>query len=117
MLSPEVGPVMEVVLVIASMLLLASVAAAVALDRGPFSAPPARPGMAGPINTDQISVGHPETPAAGRWVGHEASVRACNDLQAQLRSGRLSCAAYRRAMADVSASHDRRHPLLIPPEA
>jgi hypothetical protein len=122
MLSREVGPVMEVVLVIASMLLLASVAAAVALDRGPFSAPPARPGMAGsittgPISAGQVGAGQPESPAAGRWVGHEASVRACNDLQAQLRSGRLSCAAYRRAMADVSASHDRRHPLLIPPEA
>jgi hypothetical protein len=116
MLSPEVETVMEVVLVIASMLLLASVAAAVALDRGPFSAPPPRPGPgpAGPIGPPAVQ---PETPAAGRWVGHEASVRACDDLQAQLRSGRLSCADYRRAMADVSASHDRRHPLLIPPEA
>lgn len=103
---------MEVVLVIASMLLLASVAAAVALDRGPFSAPPPRPGTAGPIRVDL-----PETPAAGRWVGHEASVRACDDLQAQLRSGLLSCADYRRAMADVSAAHDRRHPLPVPPEA
>jgi hypothetical protein len=107
-----VGPVMEVVLVIASMLLLASVAAAVALDRGPFSAPPARPGTAGPPRIDQ-----PENPAAGRWIGREASVRACDDLQAQLRSGRLSCAEYRRAIADVSASHDRRHPLPVPPEA
>jgi hypothetical protein len=112
MLSPEVERVMEVVLVIASMLLLASVAAAVALDRGPFAAPPPRPGMAGPLRASP-----PETPAAGRWVGHEASVRACDDLQAQLRSGRLSCADYRRAMADVSASHDRRHPLPIPPDA
>jgi hypothetical protein len=112
MLSREVAPVMEVVLVIASMLLLASVAAAVALDRGPFAAPPPRPGTAGPL-----PVAHPEIPAAGRWVGHEASVRACDDLMAQLRSGRLSCAEYRRAMADVAASHDRRHPLPIPPEA
>jgi hypothetical protein len=103
---------MEVVLVIASILLLASVAAAVALDRGPFAAPPARPGMTGPV-----TVGHPETPAAGRWAGREASVRACDDLQAQLRSGLLTCAEYRRAMADVAASHDRRHPLPIPPEA
>jgi hypothetical protein len=102
---------MEVVLVVASMLLLASVAAAVALDRGPFAAPPARPGTGGPVR-----VPPPETPAAGRWVGHEASVRACDDLQAQLRSGRLSCAEYRRAMADVAASHDRRHPLPIPPD-
>ena len=102
---------MEVVLVIASILLLASVAAAVALDRGPFSAPPARPGTAGPLRAEAL-----ETPAAGRRVGHEASVRACDDLQAQLRSGRLSCAEYRRAMADVAASHDRRHPLPIPPE-
>jgi hypothetical protein len=112
MLSPEVAPVMEVVLVIASMLLLASVAAAVALDRGPFAAPPPRPGTAAPLR-----VTHPEIPAAGRWVGHEASVRACDDLMAQLRSGRLTCAEYRRAMADVAASHDRRHPLPIPPEA
>jgi hypothetical protein len=121
MLSPEVEQVMEVVLVIASMLLLASVAAAVALDRGPFSAPPARPGTAGPIRIEnpepeKLGTENPETPAAGRWVGHEASVRACDDLQAQLRSGRLSCADYRRAMADVAASHDRRHPLLIPPD-
>jgi hypothetical protein len=112
MLSPEVEPVMEVVLVLASMLLLASVAAAVALDRGPFAAPPARASMAGPV-----VLGHPDTPAAGRWAGREASVRACDDLQAQLRSGRLSCAEYRRAMADVAASHDRRHPLPIPPDA
>jgi hypothetical protein len=112
MLSPEVGLVMEVVLVLASMLLLASVAAAVALDRGPFAAPPALPGLAGPVG-----VGHPQTPATGRWAGREASVRACDDLQAQLRSGRLSCADYRRAMADVAASHDRRHPLPVPPDA
>lgn len=111
MLSPEVEPVMEVVLVIASILLLATVAAAVALDRGPFAAPPPRPGTAGPVRA-----AHPDIPAAGRWAGHEASVRACDDLQAQLRSGRLSCADYRRAMADVAASHDRRHPLPIPPE-
>ena len=103
---------MEVVLVIASILLLASVAAAVALDRGPFSAPPARPGASAPLRADL-----PENPAAGRWVGREASVRACDDLQAQLRSGLLSCADYRRAIADVSASHDRRHPLPIPPDA
>ena len=103
---------MEVVLVIASSLLLASVAVAVALDRGPFSAPPARPGTTGPVRP-----AHPETPAAGRWAGHDASVRACDDLQAQLRSGRLSCADYRRAMADLAASHDRRHPLTIPPDA
>jgi len=112
MLSPEVALVMEVVLVIASILLLASVAAAVALDRGPFSAPPPRPGTAGPVEP-----GHPETPAAGRWVGHEASVRACDDLQAQLRAGLLSGAAYREAMAELAASHDRRHPLPIPPDA
>jgi hypothetical protein len=112
MLSPEVEPVMEVILVIASILLLASVAAAVALDRGPFAAPPVRPGTAGPAPAY-----HPPTPAAGRWAGHEASVRACDDLQAQLRAGRLSCAEYRRAMADVSASHDRRHPLPIPPDS
>jgi hypothetical protein len=103
---------MEVVLVLASTLLLGIVAAAVALDRGPFSAPPPRPGTAGPLRPAP-----PATPGAGRWAGRDASVRACDDLQAQLRSGRLSCSDYRRAMADVSASHDRRHPLPIPPEA
>ena len=97
---------------IASMLLLASVAAAVALDRGPFAAPPPRPGTAGPASAPR-----PATPGAGRWAGREASVRACDDLQAQLRSGRLTCAEYRRAMADVAVSHDRRHPLPIPPDA
>ena len=103
---------MEVVLVIASVLLLASVATAVALDRGPFAAPPPRPGTAGPVYP-----GRPAIPGAGRWAGRDASVRACDDLQAQLRSGRLSCADYRRAMADVAEFDDRRHPLPIPPEA
>jgi hypothetical protein len=103
---------MEVVLVIASVLLLASVAAAVALDRGPFAAPPPRPGTVGPM----MHPGRPVIPAAGRWAGRDASVRACDDLQAQLRSGRLSCADYRRAMAHVAEFHERRHPLPIPPE-
>jgi hypothetical protein len=157
MLFAEVEPVMEVVLVIASMLLLASVAAAVALDRGPFAAPPARPGTApaprpgtapparpgtarprgaGPVHPGPppagaaLPPGSPparslpglplpdlsSTAAAGRWAGREASVRACDDLQAQLRAGRLSGAAYRKAMADLAAAHDRRHPLPIPPE-
>jgi hypothetical protein len=103
---------MEVVLVIASMVVLAGVAAAVALDRGPFAAPPPRPGTAGPL----MPPGRPLISGAGRWAGRDASVRACDDLQAQLRAGRLSCADYRRAMADVAESHDRRHPLPIPPE-
>jgi hypothetical protein len=111
MLSAEVGLVMEVVLVIASVLLLASVAAAVALDRGPFAAPPPRPGPAAPVLPEA-----PPPGLAGGRAGREASVRACDDLQAQLRAGRLSCAAYRKAMADLAASHDRRHPLPIPPE-
>jgi hypothetical protein len=112
---------MEVVLVIASVLLLASVAAAVALDRGPFAAPPPRPGTAAapPPRPGTAAAVHPQAPPpdlAGGRAGREASVRACDDLQAQLRAGRLSCAAYRKAMADLAASHDRRHPLPIPPE-
>jgi hypothetical protein len=126
---------MEVVLVIASVLLLGSVAAAVALDRGPFAAPPARPGTAGPavapgappIHPDGLVLPAAALPlglppaagaggAAGRWASRDASVRACDDLQAELRAGRVSCAAYRKAMADMAASHDRRHPLPIPPE-
>jgi hypothetical protein len=67
--------------------------------------------MVGPIPPAR-----PMTAAAGRWAGRDASVRACDDLQAQLRSGRLSCAEYRRAMADVAEFDDRRHPLPIPPE-
>jgi len=102
---------MEVVLVIASVLLLASVATAVALDRGPFAPPPPRPGMVGPVPPAR-----PMASGAGRWAGRDASVRACDDLQAQLRSGRLSCADYRRAMADLAEFHDRRHPLPLPPE-
>ena len=95
---------MEVVLVIASVLLLASVAAAVALDRGGFAGRRPAP------------LALPPEPVVTAGSGRDASVRACDDLQAQLRSGRLSCDAYRRAMAEVAASHDRRHPLLVPPD-
>jgi hypothetical protein len=108
MLGAEV--VMDVVLVLASVLLVACVAAAVALNRRP------RPGFR---PSRRAGAGPPARPlpGAGRWTGLDASVRACDDLQAQLRAGMLSGDDYRRAMADLAASHDRRHPLPIPPES
>jgi hypothetical protein len=113
---------MEVVLVIATVLLLASVGAAVALDRRASvrRIPPTPAGAPAPPAADAppaTALVEAALPAAGRWAGLDASVRACDDLQARLRAGLLTAEDYRRAMASLAARHERRHPLAVPPDA
>lgn len=46
----------------------------------------------------------------------ESSVRACDRLQAMLRSGTITPAEYRRQLGTLAADEERRAPLTVPPE-
>jgi hypothetical protein len=114
---------MVVVLMTVTALLVASLAVAVFLDRGPFapapwtpSGPPARP-----AGEERQASG--ERPASGerlasreRPASREKAVRACDDLQSLLRAGVLTPDAYRQAVAELAAAEARRRPLLVPSE-